>query len=142
MTTGVARIVKTSIGGGTEDINILTAFQGEEVYFVTKPLDAGQPDKDKELKMLVFDVTERGSLTQLQCYIGVQQRLNDAVTWYGPYSLSAQDTTLWPDRLPRSRYFTLKVEDLLPIAQWKMSNIEFYGEAYDPQSGRGPRGRW
>lgn len=140
MTTGVARIRKTSIGGETTDINVLTAFQGEEVFFETKPIDFGMSDKDKELKCLVFDVTGAGSLDQLQCYVGYSQRLNSTVTWTGPYSLSSQDTTLW-FRLPRSRYFYLKVEDLLPQVTWKLSNIEAFGEVFDPRTGRGPQGR-
>jgi len=140
MTTGVARIQKTSIGGEVTDVSVLTAFQGQEVFFETKPIDFGMPDKDKELKCLVFDVTGRDNLDALQCYVGYQQRLNDTTTWSGPYSLSLQDTTLW-FRLPRSRYFLLRVEDLLPKVTWKLSNIEAYGEAYDGNTGRGPRGR-
>lgn len=140
MTTGVARIRKTSIGGEVTDVSVLTAFQGQEVFFETKPIDFGMSDKDKELKCLVFDVTGTGNLNQLQCYVGYQQRLKDTTTWSGPYSLSDQDTTLW-FRLPRSRYFLLRVEDLLPQVTWKLSNIEAFGEAFDPSSGRGPRGR-
>lgn len=139
MTTGIARIQHTSIGGEVTDINVLTAFQGEEVYFETKPLDFGRSDVDKEIFGLVFNITGRGSLEQIQCYVGYNQRLNDDIEWAGPYSLAEQDKAIW-FRLPQSRYWYLKFEDLLPETNWKLSTIEVYGRMVD-QSGRGPRGR-
>lgn len=148
MTTGLARIQKTALNGVVTDINVLTAFQGDEVFFETKPIDFGFPEFDKELEMIVFDITGRGEIDNVQCYVSYAQRLNDTFTTVGPFSLSAQDTTLWlprqPDAnyVPQARYFILKVEDLLPVTTWKCSNIEAYGKLVDERTGRGPRGRW
>lgn len=148
MTTGIAQIQKTTIGGVIIDINVLTAFQGDEVFVQTKPIDFGT-QFDKELEMLKFDITGRGNLTDLQCYVGYGQYLNDTFTLAGPFSLSGQDTTLWlprdrtdPNYVPQARWFTLKVEDLLPAVTWKLSYIEAYGKIVNSQTGRGPRGRW
>lgn len=141
MTTGVARIRHVNVGGTITDVNVLTAFQGEEVFFETKPIDFGQPTFDKEVKCLIFLIEGAGQLDNLQCYVGYHQRLKDDITWSGPHALSAQDTTLWLPRLPRSRNWYLKVEDTLPQVNWKLSNIEVYGNVFDPEKGSGPRGR-
>lgn len=140
MTTGIARIVKTDIGGTSTDISVLTSFQGQSIYAETKPMDFGT-DRNKDLKGLLFDITDRGSIDSLQMYVGYQQRLNDTVTWAGPYSLADQDEVFWLPKLPQSRYWSLRVEDLLPITTWKWSGVSAYGRVVDPKSGAGPRGR-
>ena len=147
MTTGVARIVKTEIGGGTIDVSVLTAFGSNRVYGETVDIDFGQPDKMKDLHGAVFDITQRGSIDNINVYVGWRQRHEDSLTWSPAHSLAQGDTQIWfkmnsTRRLPRARYFRIRVEDTLPLAVWKLSKIELYGKIYDAQSGVGPRGRW
>lgn len=134
MTTGVAKIVKTSIGGETEDIGVLAAFGGEEVFIETKDLDFGTESEptigeaDKMIEGIIIDCTERSALSTMSIYIGTRQRHNDTLTWHGPFSASTQDAATYFSDVPESRYHRLKIVDSLPTAVWKISRIEFYGE--------------
>ena len=139
MTTGTARIQHIDVGGTRSDVNVLTAFQGDQVYVETKPIDFGNSKTRKSLACLVFNVTGAGSLGSLECYVGYSDRLKDGPTWTGPYSLSDQDEALWL-KLPESRFFYLKFQDLLPETAWKLSAIEAYGRIIRPD-GQGPRGK-
>jgi hypothetical protein len=132
MTTGIARIVKTEIGGETIDISVLTAFGGEEVYLKTKKMDFGDADLHKAIAAVLVNVTGRGEIDDLKFYIGVSERFEETSTWHGPYSLAEADDLIWVKQsngkvLPKARYIEFKLVDSLPMTQWKLSNIQFFG---------------
>lgn len=140
MTTGVAKITKVFLGGALEDISVLAAFAGEEVFAESKDLDFGQPVFNKTLAGMKFLITDRGSIDDVSFYIGGRKEHNDTLTWYGPYSLEEGDTEIW-FRIPKYRYFRFKFQDLLPRVQWKLSGVEFYGKVWNNDAKAGPRGR-
>jgi hypothetical protein len=140
MTTGIAKITKTFIGGTTQDISIVTAFSGQTVFAETKDIDFGQPNFNKSLHALTLGITQRGNINDVSFYVGGRQRHEDAITWYGPYSLSGGDTQIW-FHIPKHRYFRFKIIDALPKKQWKLNRIEAYGKVYNDQAGQGPKSR-
>lgn len=147
MTSGVAKIVKTEIGGTTIDVSVLTAFGSNRVFGETIDIDFGLPDKQKDLHGCVFDITQRGLIDNISVYVGWRQRHEDTLNWSDAHTLEAGDVQLWftrdgTRRLPRARFFRLRIEDTLPLAVWKLSKIEFYGKVYNKESGGGPGGRW
>lgn len=126
MTTGIARIVKTFVGGATQDISVLSAFAGDEVFAETKDLDFEAPDKNKLIAGMIFRITQRGNIDDVAFYIGGKQFYNDTITWYGPYSLAGADNEIW-FKIPKYKLFRVKFVDSLPRKQWKLSGLEFYG---------------
>lgn len=140
MTTGIAKITKIFIGGETQEVNILSAFAGEEVFAETKDLDFNAPNRNKLIAGLVFSITERGNIDDVSFYIGGKQFHNDTITWYGPYSLADADNEIW-FQIPKYKLFRLKIVDVLPVKQWKLSGIEIYGKIFNEKTGSGPRGR-
>lgn len=138
-TTGLAQITVTKPDGTVINVSQLSAFDGDAVSVTTKDLDLGDQVNAKYVDGIELDFTNRGALTYLEVQVSGRDRHEDPLEWVETFGLAHSDSMIYPRM--RYRYVVLKIIDRLPLARWKLSRINFFGRAFNPQTGQGPRGR-
>lgn len=97
------------------------------VTIETKDLDFSEPQKDKFIDRLIFDLHAPTGETIHQFYVnvGYRNKLSEPITWLGERQISF-DNPHYQLR-QTARFFRIKLTDSLPISQWKLSSLEVYG---------------
>lgn len=118
-------VIKKNVGG-TVVVNIPLVSAGAGTLFLeSKDIDFGEPNRDKYLDMLVFDIESDGSVPTLAITIGYRNTLKDAVVWTDAEYLDLDNPII--KRRLEARFFKIRLEDENPASQWKLSKVEAYG---------------
>lgn len=92
----------------------------------TKAFDLGDPKNWKVLQRIQVTMNDFAT-TGFEYRIGCQESLDDAMTWYGPYVVSAKNQVDFPANLS-GIYLTLEFRSLSSAAQWTLEQFEIFGE--------------
>jgi len=118
---GIATIIRTT--AGIQYPNII--FSSGNLYVESKDLDLGIPDKQKFIDRIEFDLEAPSDVQLFSVQIGYRDRLKDDVTWLDKTYVTLDNPYVTP-RIT-AKFFTLKFTDELPLVQWKLSRMAFYG---------------
>lgn len=117
-------VVKATKGGILFNLPLQTAGVGE-LFIQTKDLDFGTT-KEKYIDHLVMDIEADGSVPSLAVEVGYRDNRKDALTWLAKQTMTLDNPIV--NLRAQARYFVLKITDELPVVQWKLSEIEAFGE--------------
>lgn len=112
---------------GTRVINIPVAAAGSgTLYLESKDIDFEKPGVDKYIDILVFDIQAPVDIPTFRLLIGWRNALKDAVNWID-YGYLDFNNPIVKIRL-ETRYLKVRLIDESPVAQWKLSRLDFYGK--------------
>ena len=120
----ITKVTRTDDTGLTVDIASL-ALVDNGVFAQTKPLDFGDPRRDKYIDGVRCDLYGDSIPTKLFIKLGMQEELDDAIVWTDAQYFTSLDQ-LFDFRLT-TRFLTFYIEDESPLTLWSLSSIEFYG---------------
>lgn len=103
------------------------AFDGGPINasLVSKPMDLKAPLAWKTLQQIQLHLKDLVS-SDLQLHLGWQEKLSDAVQWYGPYTVVGENYEEFPGNLGFV-YLTIKLVAQSSAAQWTLEQIKAHG---------------
>lgn len=126
--SGVSRVVRIDNTG--RRINVPVLILGlNSVWASTKDLDLGFPNLEKYVDRIVFDLKLPSTTQQLLVDVGWRDRLKDDMVWLEGIDITQNNPIV--DLQRTAKFFTIKVREDLPIGQWELSRIEFWGEVME-----------
>jgi hypothetical protein len=111
--------------GHSDNLSALTA------YAVTKAHDLGMPEQQKWIQGLKLDIEPNSFKGPVWFRIGTQERLDDAVSWSGTYTVSSghELVDVRQDKLV-GRWVRLQVGSTHASATWLLTGLTVFGKPF------------
>jgi hypothetical protein len=119
----------TTSFGVVRNVTPLPSATAGAVSIETKEFALGEQGAMKGqayVDQMVVECTEKEALANATLYVGTKQRLNDTMTWHGPYAANTVDAAEF-FRVPAARWIAFRLFDYAPTAFWHLSAVEFFG---------------
>jgi len=124
---GLTKINKVLQNGKLLRIPVTAAGSGV-LYIRTKDLDFDAPNREKYVDHIIFDLQAPEDIPLFKVEVGIRNSLQEAdpVVWNSMGYVTLDNPKV--DLRLTARFFSLRLTDEAPVAQWNLSNIEFYGK--------------
>lgn len=122
---GIPFVQVTTILGRVIDIPITAAGSGT-LFVQTTDQDFGEPNRQKYVDTLLFDIESDGAVPTLALNVGFRDNLRDPLVFIGEQFLDLDNPLI--EVRETAKFFVIRLEDQNPTNQWRLSSIEVYGQ--------------
>ena len=122
---GIPLVQVTTVLGRVIDIPVTAAGSGT-LFIQTTDLDFGEPNRQKYVDGLLFDIEADGPVPTLVVDIGFRDKLRDPLVFIGEQFLNLDNPLIGLRQT--AKFWVIRLEDQNPTNQWRLSSIEVYGQ--------------